>query len=39
MPYSKELSVEEWIGALIAAVAQDAQASAAATAALRSLTT
>jgi hypothetical protein len=39
LPYSKELGVDEWVDALTAAVAQDAQASAAATAALRSLAT
>lgn len=39
LPYSKELGVEEWTSALVAAVAETAQASAEATAALRSLTT
>jgi hypothetical protein len=39
LPYSKELGVGEWIGALLAGVAKDAQVSAAATAALRSLAT
>lgn len=39
LPYSKELGMDEWLTALLAGVAQDAQVSAAATAALRSLTT
>lgn len=39
LPYTKQLGVEEWVEALVAGVAQDAQARAAATAALRSLTT
>ena len=39
LPYSKALGVEEWIATLVAAVTEDARASAAATAALRSLAT
>ncbi len=39
LPYSKELGVDEWMAALLAAVAADARTSAAATAALRSLIT
>jgi hypothetical protein len=39
LPYTKELSVGEWIDALLRGVAKDARASAAATAALRSLAT
>lgn len=39
LPYSKELGVGEWIDALVTGVAKDAQVSAAATAALRSLAT
>jgi hypothetical protein len=39
LPYSKDLNVEEWIAALVAAIAHDADATAAATAALRSLIT
>jgi hypothetical protein len=39
LPYSKEMGTNEWLAALIASMAQDAGASSAATAALRSLTT
>jgi hypothetical protein len=39
LPYSKEMGMEEWVAALLASVALDAQASAAATDTLRSLTT
>ena len=39
LPFTKELGVGEWIDALLGGVAKDAQASAAATAALRSLAT
>jgi hypothetical protein len=39
LPYTKEVSTQEWLDALLAAVAQDAGASSAAAAALRSLTT
>jgi hypothetical protein len=39
LPYAKEVSTQEWLDALLAAVAQDAGASSAAAAALRSLTT
>lgn len=39
LPYSQVLGVEDWTAALVAAVAEEANASAEATAALRSLTT
>jgi hypothetical protein len=39
LPWSKEVSVDEWLSALVAIVAQDAEATAAAAAALRSLVT
>jgi hypothetical protein len=39
LPYSTEVGVTEWVAALVAGVAQDAEAGDAATAALRSLTT
>ncbi len=39
LPYSKETGVDEWLTALLTAVAQDAHTTATATAALRSLTT
>jgi hypothetical protein len=39
LPFTKELGVGEWIDALLGGVAKDAEASAAATAALRSLAT
>jgi hypothetical protein len=39
LPYSKELGVQQWTAALVAALAHDAGAAAAATEALRSLTT
>lgn len=39
LPYAKELSMEEWLDALLASVAQDAGANSAAASALRSLTT
>ncbi len=37
LPYSREVTVKEWTDALLAAVAQEAAADSAATAALRSL--
>jgi predicted extracellular nuclease len=39
LPYVKEVSTAEWVAALVASVTQDAGASSAAAAALRSLTT
>jgi hypothetical protein len=39
LPYSEEVGVTDWVAALVAGVAQDAEAGDAATAALRSLTT
>ncbi len=39
MPYTKDLTVQEWMAAVLAAVTADAQASAAATDTLRSLLT
>jgi hypothetical protein len=39
LPYSKEVGVQQWTAALVAALAHDARATAAATEALRSLTT
>jgi hypothetical protein len=39
LPYAKEVSVQEWIEALLACMAQEASANSAAAAALRSLTT
>ncbi|HEX4579858.1 MAG TPA: hypothetical protein VH498_07640 [Candidatus Dormibacteraeota bacterium] len=39
LPYAKEVSTQEWLDALLAALTQDAGASSEAAAALRSLTT
>jgi hypothetical protein len=39
LPYSRDLGVQEWTAALVTALAHDARATAAATDALRSLTT
>ena len=39
LPWSREVSVDDWLGALVAIVAKDAQATAAAASALRSLVT
>jgi hypothetical protein len=39
MPWSKQVSVDEWLHALIAAVAHDAETTASAASALRSLVT
>lgn len=39
LPYAHDVPVQEWVAALVAAIAADAEANAAATAALRSLAT
>ncbi|MDQ2960949.1 MAG: hypothetical protein M3R48_07870 [Candidatus Dormibacteraeota bacterium] len=39
LPWSKQVSVDEWLHSLVTIVAQDAQATAAAASALRSLVT
>ena len=39
IPYTKELAVEQWMSAVLAAVTADARSSAAATDTLRSLLT